>query len=167
MVIPAAGGLSAAVDVDRLPGDVAGHVGREKHCCACHLVDVARAAHRDCATESLFGARRGYLHDPFGQGDVGGQGVDPDAVRGEFEGRGLGVVDDAGLGRRVCRETRCGADAFDRRDADDAAVNFCSTSPGPPAGCTGRRGADWTCTARPSRSRWCRGSPTRRRRRRC
>src|ERR1700743_1808452 len=82
MVIPAAGGLSPAVDVDRLPGDVAGHVGREKYSCAGHFVDVARAAHRDRATEPLLGARRGYLHDSLGQGDVGGQGVDPDAVRG-------------------------------------------------------------------------------------
>ena len=61
------------------------------------------------------------LLDAFGQGDVGGQRVDPDAVRGQLEGRGLGVVDDTCLGCRIGCVTRCGADAFDRRDADDAA----------------------------------------------
>ena len=61
------------------------------------------------------------MHDSFGQGDVGGQGVDPDAVWGQLECRGLGVVDDPGFGRRVGRVTRCGADTFDRGDADDAA----------------------------------------------
>ena len=61
------------------------------------------------------------LPDAFGQGDVGGQGVDPDAIRCEFEGSGLGVVDDPGFGGRVGRVTGCGADPFDRGDADDAA----------------------------------------------
>ncbi|MDT5325201.1 MAG: hypothetical protein QOF25_2353 [Mycobacterium sp.] len=40
---------------------------------------------------------------------------------GQFEGRSLGVVDHPGLGRSVCRVARCRSDAFDRRDADDAA----------------------------------------------
>ena len=168
MVIPAAGGMSAAVDVDRLTGDVAGHVGREKHCCAGHFVDMTSASHRDREAEPLLGARRRYLPDAFGQGDIGRQRVDPDAMRSELQCRGLGVVDDAGLGRRVGRVTRCGADALDRGDADDAARQFLLDEDSrPPAGCTGRRGAGWICTARPSRSRWCRGSRTRRLRRRC
>ena len=113
MVVPAAGCLGAAVDVDRLAGDVAGHVRCEKHCRACHLVDVAGTPHRHDETEPLYGTWGCHLHHPFGHGDVGGQGVDPDAVRGEFEGCGLGVVDDAGLGRRIGCVTWRGADTFD------------------------------------------------------
>ena len=44
--VPAAGGGGAAVDVDRLAGDVARQRRRQEHGGAGHLVDVAGAAHR-------------------------------------------------------------------------------------------------------------------------
>ncbi len=121
VVIPAAGRVRTPVDVDRLTSDVAGHIGGEKDCGACHFVDVACASHRHGEAESLLGAGRRDLLDAFRQGDIGRQRVDPDAVRGELERRGLGVVDDAGLGRRVGRVTGRGAHPLDRGDTDDAA----------------------------------------------
>ena len=40
VVVPPACGLGSTVDVDRLTGDVAGHVGCEKDCRAGHFVDM-------------------------------------------------------------------------------------------------------------------------------
>ena len=57
---------------------------------------------------------------PFGDGQVGGQRVDPDSLGGQFERGGLGVVDDAGLGGGVGRVAGCRPHALDGRHVDDA-----------------------------------------------
>jgi hypothetical protein len=41
VVIPAAGGMGTAVDMQRLPGQVGRHVGGEKHCDTGNFVDMA------------------------------------------------------------------------------------------------------------------------------
>ena len=91
--------------------------------------------------------------DSFCDGHVGGEPVHPDPVRGEFECRGLGEVDDAGLRRGVRGISRRGAKTLDRRDVDDAATALWRRPwPAPLAGCTASRASDWTGSARPSRS---------------
>ena len=107
MVIPTAGGLRSTVDVDRLPGDVARHLGCEKDCGAGHLVDMAGTVHRNAGRASSSCMLPPRQRDQaLGQGQIGRQGVDADVVRRQFEGRGLGVVDDAGFGRGVRRVAR-------------------------------------------------------------
>ena len=64
---------------------------------------------------------RGHRGHALGQGDVRGQGVDPDAVGGQLQGRRLGEVDDAGLGRGVGGVARGGPHPLDRGHVDDAA----------------------------------------------
>ena len=103
MVIPATGGLGATVDVDGLAGDVARQGAGQEDGGPGHLIDVAGPAHRHGETEAVLltlGVRRDG-GEALGPGDVGSQGVDPDAVGSELEGSGFGVVDDPRFGRRV------------------------------------------------------------------
>ena len=45
--VPAARGLRSGVNVDRLPADVAGHVGGEEYCGTGDLVDMTGTPHRE------------------------------------------------------------------------------------------------------------------------
>ena len=120
------GGLRSAVDADGLPGDVAGHLGCEKHGGAGHLVDMAGAVHRNARRDGiLLHASARQRDQTLGQGQVGGQRVDPDAVGRQLQGRGLRVVDDSGLGRGVRRIARRRARTLDRRHVYDAAGQPC------------------------------------------
>ena len=123
VVVPAAGGLGPAVDVDGLPGDVAGELAGQEDGGAGHLVDVPGPPHRHGEAEPPVGVGRDG-GDALGHGDVGRQRVDPDAERRQLQGGGLGVVDDAGLGGGVGRVARRGADALDGGDAHDAAADL-------------------------------------------
>ena len=66
----------------------------------------------------VLGQGRGEL----GVGQPGQYRVDPNAVSGQFLGKALGHVDDAGLGHRIDQLARRGALGIDRRDIDDRAA---------------------------------------------
>ena len=138
MVVPAARGLGPAVDMDGLARHVAGQLAGQEDGGARHLVHVAGPAHGYGETEALLGPGRRHRRHALGQGDVGGQGVHPDAVGSQLQGGGLGEVDDPGLGRGVGGVPGRGPDPFDRGHADDAAAAYPPRPwPGPRAGCTG------------------------------
>ncbi len=113
----------------RLPGDVAGQAGSQKDCCPGDFVDMTGPTQRDGISDTQRRPVWRQRHESLGEGEVGRDRVDPDLVRCKLERRSLGVVDHAGLRRRVRGIAGGRAHSFDRREIDDAAGQFVGHQP--------------------------------------
>ncbi len=123
VVVPAARGLGPAVDMDGLARSRSSTASPARKTAAPAISSTWPG--RPMGTvrpKRCLGPGRRHRRHALGQGDVGGQGVHPDAVGGELERGGLGEVDDPGFGRRVGGVPGCGPDPLDRGHADDAAA---------------------------------------------
>src|SRR6516165_5258356 len=132
----------AAVNEERLPGDVRGLVRAEEGNGGRHLVGAARPAHRDVAFHH---APLDGVVDPGpvdrGHGGARADAVDPYSSRGVLECERAGEVLHAALGHRIAEETRLGDHLVHAGYVDD--------DPGQPGGQEGLHGAAGAqeCTA--------------------
>src|SRR5215208_714127 len=112
----------AAVDEDRLPGDVGGVVGGEERAHAGHFVCPAGPAQRDVAGDHL---RLDGVVDPRAvhrrDGGAGADAVDADATTAVLERERPGEVLHAALADAVPEVVRLGDDLVHARDVDQDA----------------------------------------------